>query len=76
MPARPWIVFVSMLEVLLSKVESIAIQQKLTERLFGSGTIAVIGSGGTVNRFEHMANATQIRQIVQEQVSQAQGRAI
>ncbi len=64
------------LEVLLSKVESIAIQQKLTERLFGSGTVAVIGSGGTVNRFEHMANATRIRQMVQEQVAQAQGRAI
>lgn len=64
------------LEVLLSKVESISIQQKLTERMFGSGTVAVIGSGGTINRFEHMANATQIRQIVQEQVSQAQGRAI
>jgi tetratricopeptide (TPR) repeat protein len=62
------------LELLLTKAEAIHVSQGLLERLFGSGTITVVGSGGTKNSFGYMSNASQIRSTIQEQISIAQER--
>jgi len=57
------------LEVLLSKVESISVDQSIMGRLFGYGTIVVSGSGGTRNRFPSIADPLTLRQKVNYQIS-------
>ncbi len=62
------------LELLLTKVESIYVDQSLMERIFNAGTIKVIGSGGTQSSFRRIPNASSVHSIVQQQISDAQDR--
>ena len=65
------------IELMLSKVESVSINQGLTGRMLGYGSIVVRGSGGTAEPFSKIANPLEFRKQVQQQIeySQEQARA-
>lgn len=52
-------------ELLLSKIEAIAVDQSLTGRMFGYGDIVVTGSGGTREAFSHIQSPLEFRRAVQ-----------
>lgn len=52
-------------ELLLGKVEGIAVTQSLAGRLFGFGQIVVTGSGGTEETFAGIQHPLDFRQAVQ-----------
>lgn len=53
------------IELLLSKVEAIAVDQSLLGRIFGYGNIVVTGSGGTKETFSHIQALLEFRRAVQ-----------
>lgn len=52
-------------ELLLPKIEGIAVTQGLLGRMLGFGEIVVTGSGGTQERFDHIQAPLEFRQAVQ-----------
>ena len=52
-------------ELLLNKIEAIAVNQSLPGRLFGYGDIVVTGSGGTREAFSHIQAPLEFRRAVQ-----------
>jgi uncharacterized membrane protein YdbT with pleckstrin-like domain len=52
-------------ELLLSKIEAIAVHQTLGGRLWGYGDIVVTGSGGTEERFSNIQAPLDLRRAVQ-----------
>lgn len=52
-------------ELLLSKIEAIAVDQSLGGRLFDYGDIVVTGSGGTKEAFSNIQAPLQLRRAVQ-----------
>ncbi len=54
------------LELNLAKVESIEIDQSFWGRLLGFGSIEVIGTGGTRERFDHIGSPLEFRKAVHE----------
>jgi uncharacterized membrane protein YdbT with pleckstrin-like domain len=57
------------LELLLSQVESISVDQPITGRLLNYGTVTVIGTGGTRERFPLIVNPLEFRRRVQQQLA-------
>ena len=55
------------LELLLSKVEGIGVDQGIPGRIFGYGTIIVTGTGGTKEPFRNITAPMEFRKTVQEQ---------
>ena len=53
------------IELLLSKVEAIAVDQSLPGRIFGYGNIVVTGSGGTKETFPHIQSPLAFRRAAQ-----------
>jgi uncharacterized membrane protein YdbT with pleckstrin-like domain len=53
------------IELLLSKVEAIAVHQTFGGRLFGYGDIVVTGSGGTREAFSNIQSPLEFRRAVQ-----------
>ena len=53
------------LELLLSKVESIGVDQTVTGRIVGYGSIVVVGTGGTRETFKNIARPLDFRKHVQ-----------
>ncbi|MFC1541590.1 PH domain-containing protein [Candidatus Latescibacterota bacterium] len=58
----------SSLEILISKVESIGVDQGILGRILGFGTINVIGSGGSKNPFKKICEPLKLRNQVNEQI--------
>lgn len=58
------------IEMLLSKIESIEVQETATGRMLGYGTIVVIGTGGTPEPFYRVAHPLEFRSKVQQQIEQ------
>jgi uncharacterized membrane protein YdbT with pleckstrin-like domain len=58
------------LETLLSKIESIAVEQSVVGRILDFGTIVVIGTGGSKEPFHRIAYPMQFRRKVQEQIAE------
>lgn len=52
-------------ELLLGKIEAIAVNQSLSGRIFGYGDIVVTGSGGTEEIFSHIQRPNEFRRAVQ-----------
>ncbi len=52
-------------ELLLNKIEAIAVDQSLAGRMFGYGNIVVTGSGGTREAFSHIQSPLAFRRAVQ-----------
>ncbi len=63
------------LELLLPKVESVAVDQGLLGRMLAYGTIIVRGTGGTTEPFPKVAHPLEFRRQVQEQIEGSQGQA-
>jgi uncharacterized membrane protein YdbT with pleckstrin-like domain len=57
------------MEIMLSKVESITVNQPILGRIFGFGTIIVTGSGGTRQRFPMIGKPMELRQMVNKQIN-------
>lgn len=57
------------LETMLNKIEGIHVKQGIIGKLSGSGSIVVIGTGGTKNPFSNIANPFEFRTAVNEQMS-------
>jgi uncharacterized membrane protein YdbT with pleckstrin-like domain len=69
------------IEVLLSKIESIGINESVAGRLLGYGTVVIRGTGGTFETFDRIAHPNEFRRQVQQQigtpeVNQQQNRQI
>jgi hypothetical protein len=56
------------IEMLLNKVESIEVNETAAGRMFGYGTIVIIGTGGTPEPFHKMAQPLEFRSQVQQQI--------
>jgi membrane protein YdbS with pleckstrin-like domain len=61
-------------ELLLSKIEAIAVNQSFIGRIFGYGDIVVTGSGGTREAFSHIQGPLEFRRAVQS-VTDTQSRS-
>jgi uncharacterized membrane protein YdbT with pleckstrin-like domain len=59
------------LELLLHKVEGIGVDQTLSGRLLGFGSIVVTGTGGTRERFDRIADPLEFRRHVQNHATPA-----
>jgi uncharacterized membrane protein YdbT with pleckstrin-like domain len=57
-------------ELFLSKVESVAVEQTFIGRIMGFGSIAVRGTGGTNEPFSHVADPLEFRRQVQHQIEE------
>jgi uncharacterized membrane protein YdbT with pleckstrin-like domain len=55
-------------ELLLSKVESVGVDEPLFGRMLGYGTVIVRGTGGTPEAFERVANPIEFRKQIQGQL--------
>lgn len=53
------------IELLLNKVEAIAVEQSLLGRIFGYGDIVITGSGGTHEPFSYIEAPLEFRRAVQ-----------
>ena len=56
------------LETLLSKIEAIEVEQDLTGRLLGYGTLVIIGTGGTRESIPRIPAPLEFRREVQSQI--------
>jgi uncharacterized membrane protein YdbT with pleckstrin-like domain len=56
------------LDLMLSKVESIGVEETFFGRMFGCGSVIVHGTGGTPESFVNIARPQQFRRSVQEQI--------
>jgi uncharacterized membrane protein YdbT with pleckstrin-like domain len=56
------------IEMLLSKVEEIAVNQGVGGRILGYGTLVIVGTGGSKEIFMLLADPLEFRRQVQEQI--------
>lgn len=61
------------IEIMLSKIESVRVDQSVMGRIFGFGTIVVRGVGGTPEPFAEIAHPLELRRHIQEQIDRLQG---
>jgi uncharacterized membrane protein YdbT with pleckstrin-like domain len=61
------------IEMLLNKIESIEVNESGMGRVWGYGSITLIGTGGTSEPFHLMANPLQFRNQVQQQIELRSG---
>jgi uncharacterized membrane protein YdbT with pleckstrin-like domain len=57
-------------ELLLSKVESIGVEEGLLGRMLGYGSVVVRGTGGTPEPFKNVAHPLEFRRQVQQRVEE------
>jgi uncharacterized membrane protein YdbT with pleckstrin-like domain len=55
-------------EIFLEKTEAIYVDQTVTGRLFGYGTIVVVGTGGTKDPFLYVPDPLKFRACAQQQI--------
>lgn len=60
------------LEVLLSKIESIGVDEGILGRMLGYGNVIVRGTGGTPEPFKRIAHPMEFRRQVQQQIELSQ----
>ena len=61
-------------DVLLSKVESVQIRQSVLGRIFGYGCVIICGTGGSRDPFYRVCNPVVFHQKVQQQIERMQRR--
>lgn len=59
-------------ELLLSKIESIVVEEPALGRVLGYGTVIIRGTGGTPEVFEKIARPLEFRERVQSELAAAQ----
>ena len=62
-------------EMLLSRVESIGVEESMTGRILGYGTVMVRGTGGTPESFDKIAHPLEFRTRVQQQIEKLQEKS-
>jgi uncharacterized membrane protein YdbT with pleckstrin-like domain len=62
------------IEVLLSKVESIGVNESVFGRMLGYGSVVVRGTGGTFETFSRIAHPNEFRRQVQQQIGSVELR--
>jgi uncharacterized membrane protein YdbT with pleckstrin-like domain len=55
-------------ETALHKIEVLSVEQGITARMLGYGTVIVTGTGGTPNEFKHVDDPLDVRKAVYEQL--------
>jgi uncharacterized membrane protein YdbT with pleckstrin-like domain len=60
------------IELLLSRVESIGVEESVMGRMLGYGTVIVHGTGGTPEIFNMVAHPLEFRTQVQQQIEKSQ----
>ena len=60
------------IEVLLTKIEGIQVNQGILGRILGHGTIVISGTGGTKHPFHKISNPLNFRMKTQEQIAVVQ----
>ncbi len=63
------------IEMNISKVENVGVDQGIASRAIGDGTVNVIGTGGTRERFAHIGNPMKFKFGVQAQSHDEHGAA-
>ena len=63
------------IELLLARIESIAVEEPAMGRLLGYGTVVIRGTGGTPEVFEKISHPLEFREQVQSQISSGQKQA-
>jgi uncharacterized membrane protein YdbT with pleckstrin-like domain len=63
------------IELLLSRVESIGVEESVTGRMLGYGTVTVHGTGGTPEIFNMVAHPLEFRTRVQQQIEASQEKS-
>ena len=63
-------------ELLLSKIESIGVEEDLWGRMLGYGTVTVRGTGGSPEPFPGISHPLEFRKHVQEQIELYAGSAV
>jgi uncharacterized membrane protein YdbT with pleckstrin-like domain len=56
------------IEIFLSKIESVVVDETFLAKTFGYGTVTVRGTGGTPEQFDRVANPLEFRRQVQTQI--------
>lgn len=59
-------------DMMLSRVESIGVEETTLGRLLGYGSVVVRGTGGTPEPFEMISHPQEFRRAVQQQIASAQ----
>jgi uncharacterized membrane protein YdbT with pleckstrin-like domain len=62
------------IELLLSRVESIGVEESVMGRMLGFGTVIVHGTGGTPEVFNMIAHPLEFRTQVQQQIEKSQAK--
>jgi uncharacterized membrane protein YdbT with pleckstrin-like domain len=62
-------------ELLLSRIESVVVEEPAMGRMLGYGTVIIRGTGGTPETFEKIAHPLEFRAQVQSQISSGQKQA-
>lgn len=62
------------IELLLSRVESIGVEESVMGRMLGYGTVIVHGTGGTPEVFRIIAHPLEFRTQVQQQIEKSQDK--
>lgn len=63
------------IELLLSRIESVVIEEPALGRMLGYGTVTIRGTGGTPEVFEKIAHPLEFREQVQSQIAGGQKQA-
>jgi uncharacterized membrane protein YdbT with pleckstrin-like domain len=63
------------IELLLSRIESIAVEEPAMGRVLGYGTVVIRGTGGTPEVFEKISHPLEFREHVQSQIAGSQKQA-
>lgn len=69
------LVSVHTVELMLPKVEAIAVDQTIAGRLLGYGTLRIVGTGGSVEAFPRVAHPEALREAVVRQAPRSAARA-
>ena len=60
------------IELLLSRIESVVVEEPAMGRVLGYGTVIIRGTGGTPEVFEKIAHPLAFREQVQSQIASSQ----
>jgi uncharacterized membrane protein YdbT with pleckstrin-like domain len=63
------------IELLLSRIESVIVEEPAMGRVLGYGTVIIRGTGGTPEVFEKIAHPLEFREQVQSQIAASQKQA-
>src|SRR6267154_5772141 len=63
------------IELLLSRVETIGVEESVMGRMLGYGTVIIHGTGGTPEIFNKMAHPLEFRTQVQQQIEKSQEKS-